>query len=151
VPAQPAIHLRAPKVFHFQLPDADASCLIRGSSIFQISLAAAACFSLPMPFGLRCFALLASPVSIENYTGWSVASRRQKANTSNETNRMKWNRNKAKRRQTKANRIFIAFISESIEKFTALKFYLERFASFIQRGASCWLFLRFPGVFPAIS
>jgi len=63
VPAQPAIHLRAPKVFHFQLPDADASCLIRGSSIFQISLAAAACFSLPMPFGLRCFALLASPVS----------------------------------------------------------------------------------------
>jgi len=89
--------------------------------------------------------------TIENYTGWSVASRRQKANTSNETNRMKWNRNKAKRRQTKANRIFIAFISESIEKFTALKFYLERFASFIQRGASCWLFLRFPGVFPAIS
>jgi len=34
----------------------------------------------------------------------------------------------SKRRQTKANRIFIAFISESIEKFTALKFYLERFA-----------------------
>lgn len=48
--AQRAIHLRAPKVFHFQLPDADASS--QGGSIFEISLAAAAaCFSLPLPFG----------------------------------------------------------------------------------------------------
>ncbi|KAI8039983.1 hypothetical protein M5D96_007408, partial [Drosophila gunungcola] len=53
VGSQPAIHLRAPKLFHFQLPDADASS--EGNNIFEISLVAAACFSLPLPFGLRCF------------------------------------------------------------------------------------------------